>query len=177
MAGDRGLAEQVRTRLERDGESVTVQPVQKLSSESASTDPLDEVQHRKPVRRHIKDFVCVFSIIFLLVGLYFTRTRDTVTPTVVAVLASAAFCALGYYAPRVLLPVWRGWMKFAMFLGIIVTTIIISLAWALVVIPTAMVLRIVRKRVMDMSYGLDVESYWEERDAKLNDYKLLERQF
>jgi hypothetical protein len=31
--------------------------------------------------------------------------------------------------------------------------------------------------VMDLSYGADVDTYWEKRDAKFDDFKRLEQQF
>jgi hypothetical protein len=68
-------------------------------------------------------------------------------------------------------------MSFAHRLGLLVTTIILTLVWILVAIPTGIVLRLVGKKVMDVTYRTAEQSYWITRSEKSNDFKLLERQF
>ena len=62
-------------------------------------------------------------------------------------------------------------------INVVMTFIILSIAWTIVVVPISLLLRIIGKKVMDMSYDLSAQSYWETRDEKLNDFKHLERQF
>lgn len=142
-----------------------------------SKNPLDVIEHRKPVRQHIWEFGCIFSIIFLAIGAYQSQTRSIVQPALISLAASGGLLSLAKFAPSLLLPVWKGWMKFAMFLGTYMTLLIVSIAWTIVVIPTGLLLRLLGKSVMDMKYGVATESYWEDREDKMNDFQLLERQF
>jgi hypothetical protein len=85
--------------------------------------------------------------------------------------------SLGYLVPRVLLPVWRGWMKLAHYLSVVMTFAILGLAWAIGFIPMAYIMKICRVKSMDLSYRSDVPTYWVARDGKLDDFKRLERQY
>ncbi len=102
-----------------------------------------------------------------------------VTPSTFAVWVAAgvAIATLGYFAPRVLLPVWRGWMKLAHVLSIITTCVILGLVWTIGFVPMAALLKVLRIKTMDLSYRAPVETYWEKRDSKYDDFKRLEQQF
>ena len=168
MAGQRELAREVRTGL-------TV--VEGNKGKAVKINKLDELWYRKPVRQHVKEFAALFSIIFLVIAgaqIYFGK--PSVWPMFL-ISAAIIFTFLGYKAPFLLRPVWSGWMKFAHVLGIVMTTLILFLAWAIVLLPIAYLLRFIRIKVMDMDFKTNVSTYWEEREDKHNDFKLLERQF
>jgi hypothetical protein len=84
---------------------------------------------------------------------------------------------LGWLAPRVLLPVWRGWMKFAHYLSIVMTTVLLTLTWCIGFLPMAMLLKLIGIRRVNLSYKDGSESYWEKRDPKYDDFKRLELQY
>jgi hypothetical protein len=44
-------------------------------------------------------------------------------------------------------------------------------------VPTSIALRLFRIKVMDTTFRSPVPSYWETRNPKMDDFKLLERQF
>ena len=92
-------------------------------------------------------------------------------------IASVFLYAVGRWAPAVLYPVWNGWMKFAHYLSIVMTTFILMVAWAIALIPIAILLKIMRIKVMNMTFRQPVDTYWENREDRHNDFKLLERQF
>ena len=58
MAGGRGLAEEIRARLE-DEQAIGVKPV------NSKVHYLDELSFRKPIRQHVAEFAAVFAVIFL----------------------------------------------------------------------------------------------------------------
>ena len=171
MAGDRGLAEHIRTRLEEEADlSAAVQNPEPV-------DPLDVRLFRKPVRQHVKEFACVFGVIGLLFALYWAYTGGELIHVGAISSASLIFAGLGYKAPHLLRPLWKGWMAVGHKLGAVVTFLILTVTWSLLVIPIAILLRIVRKKVMDLRYDPALTTYWEEREAKLHNFQLLERQF
>lgn len=140
-------------------------------------DVLDELWHRKSIRQHVREFAVIFSIIFLVVAGYNIHMRGSTVVVTSLIGAAGLFLFLGYCLPLILHPVWKAWMGFAHVLGIVMTTVILSIAWTVVVIPTAVLLKLTGKYVMDLRYNADVESYWDEREDKQNDFILLERQF
>ena len=171
MAGGRGLAKQVRARLDDE-------PQTDMAPKSETkVSYLDELQFRKPVRRHVAEFAAVFALIMVIVagsGAYHGKPLSTVFTWIAAAMV---LLLLGYKTPGVLHPLWKGWMKFAHVLGLVMTTLILAVAWTIALIPTAMGLKIFGIKVMDTTYGAKVSTYWETRDPKENDFQLLKRQF
>ena len=75
---------------------------------------------------------------------YFLATAWPVWPWVVfAVLAVWALIA-----PGTLNPVYRGWMRVGMLLGRVTTPIIMTLVFAITIVPMALILRILRRDFM-----------------------------
>ena len=169
MARGRGLARQIRTGLEENqiGMSSPQQPV----------DVLDELWFRKPIRRHVAEFAIVFALISAVIGGFIVYKHGPIFRSTYWFASSFLLLVLGFYFPRVLHPLWKAWMKLAHVLNKVVTGIILSIMWTLVLLPISFLLRIIGKKVMDLSYDPSVETYWEEREEKLHDFKLIERQF
>lgn len=167
MAGQGGLAEQVRTGLD-------LQPIKTKVKQEIN--PLDELWFNKPVRQHVREFACVLGIIFLVVAGFQARKYRL---DVVFALFGLTFTMLacGYLFPQLLRPVWYAFLKIGEKLGLVVTFLVVSLAWITVVLPIAFLLKAIGKKVMVMEFKNNSQSYWEPRDAKYDDFKLLERQF
>jgi hypothetical protein len=68
-------------------------------------------------------------------------------------------------------------MKIAEGIGMVMTMVILSIGWLCLVLPTSAALKLLRIKVMDTNFRSPVASYWETRDPKMDDFKLLERQF
>ena len=169
MAGERGLAEQVRAGLtEREA------PVLRLIE---GKDPLEVYSHGRKVRVHLRDFGSLFSLIGVVIAAVILYRGGSDTKALVLIVLSAAFGLTGALAPRVLHPLWKLWMALAEKLSVVMTFVILMVAWCLLVVPMAAILRLFRVKVMDMSFRSPVNSYWEVRPDRVHDFKLLERQF
>lgn len=170
MAGKGGLAEQIRVGLASEVEEVNT------ANMTAAIDPLDELLFRKPIRKHVTEFGALFGAIgFGLTAL--ALYKGHFLPAGIYGALGALFAGLGYLAPAALKPVWSGWMKFAHVLGMVMSTALLSLGWFLIIIPFALGAKIFKIRLMDLEFKKNVASYWEERDPKFDDFKLLSRQF
>ena len=74
------------------------------------------------------------------------------------------FLILGFILPSVLRPVYRIWMLLAYFIGGIVSRVILTLLFYVVLTPTGLVLRLFGKDVLDQRFEKDRESYWIKKD-------------
>jgi len=140
-------------------------------------DPLDEVWHRKQVREHVRDFGALLGFILVAIAAYGVWRSWDAVGTGALVIGGVGLYTLGARRPAALVGFWRRWMKGAEAIGLVMTTVILGIGWFAVVLPTSVTLRIFGIRVMDTTFREPVESYWEARDSKLDDFKLLERQF
>ncbi|MCB0320446.1 MAG: hypothetical protein KDD60_05920 [Bdellovibrionales bacterium] len=137
---------------------------------------LDALYFGKPKRRHIEEFGCIFAILFCIIAgvRAYNGSVDRALPMVVA---AGGLVGLSYAVPIVVYPFWSAWMTFAHYLGIVMSFVFVLVTWTVIATPLALILRVIGKEVMDLSYRADVETYWEDRPQKLHDFRLLERQF
>ena len=168
MAGQGQLAREVRAGLTViNGGSVDSKPVGRL----------DQLSFKKPIRKHVLEFAAIFGVIFNLIALFQLYKGNPISTPLALSISSVILNLVGRFAPIVLLPAWEAWMKFAHVLGMVMTTVILGIAWIIALIPIAMLLKLLRVKVMDASFKKPVSTYWEDRPEKFNDFKLLERQF
>ena len=138
---------------------------------------LDGVWFGKPVRTHVRQFGVLFAGIFAVITALNCYKHASLTSVGLVTLVLAALFLAGSRAPRILFPVWAGWMAFAEKLGVVMTFLLLVLGWVLAFLPISLIVRLLRIRVMDMGFRESVPSYFVKRDPKLDDFKLLERQF
>ncbi len=175
MAREGSLAEEVRTGLEDSRKGKVVELA--LVKTNPGINPLDELYFRKPVRQHVKEFACIISIILLIIAGVNIYLHSRFAPGLSLAGAAALLLVLGYAAPSILRPVWKGWMYFAEKLGAFVSLVLLTAAWAIAMVPVALITRLFQAKVMDLSFKADVLTYWEPRDPRNDDFKLLKRQF
>lgn len=173
MEGARRLADQVRTGLENAEQQAECG----ATCGAARKDPLLESYFGRPIKQHVKEFAAILATVAFAVAA--VKLYKGVAPAAFAVwvVAGVSVVTIGYLAPRLLLPVWRGWMKLAHVLSIVMTCVILGLVWAIGFVPMAALLKVMRIKTVDLSYRAPVETYWEKRDSKYDDFKRLEQQF
>jgi hypothetical protein len=140
-------------------------------------DPLEEISFGKTLRRHVREFATIFAALFIGLGSFKIYQGQSLSSYAMWLALGVVFITLGWCAPRVLLPVWRLWMKFAHYLSILMTAVLLSATWCLAFIPMAGILKALGIKRMDRSFKEGAESYWEKRDPKYDDFKRLKLQY
>jgi hypothetical protein len=172
MAGARRLEDHIRVGLE--------EPVTLVTGPQAvvPVDPLEVVSFGKTARQHVREFGALFAAIcFCIAAWKMYRGHDVGITALYWIAPGAVFATLGFCAPRLLRPLWRGWMGFAHYLSIVMTAALLGLVWCLGFLPIAALVRVVGIKRMDLSFRSDRASYWEQRDPKYDDFKRLKLQY
>lgn len=138
---------------------------------------LESLYYNKPVSQHVYEFCALIAIFLLFVAGYGVWHGKGIEHAVVYGFGAIVVLGLGKIFPRLILPTWKLWMGFAGILAMIVTPIVMTALWVLMFIPIGLALKIFSVKVLDLRFGEPVESYWEKRDPKKDNFKLLERQF
>jgi hypothetical protein len=146
-------------------------------SVAIKSDPLEEISFGKPLRRHVREFSAIFAILFLAIGVWKIYQGQPLNSSATWLALGGLLLTLGWCAPRVLLPLWRLWMKFAHYLSIVMTAVLLSITWCLAFLPMAALLKALGIKRMDRSFKDGTESYWEKRDPKYDDFKRLKLQY
>jgi hypothetical protein len=173
VAGEGKLAEQVRVGLMTD--FVNEQSYKRVPEAPPSV--LDERFHGRSVRSHVRSFGVLFSFISLGLAFYSSFAGWSLTVSGLLIIAAFTFYLLGVFLPLLLYPLWRAWMGLAKILNAIVTPLLLSALWIVLVIPLAYIMRIARVKAMDLSYRETCDSYWKTRKDAKQDFSLLERQW
>ena len=171
MAGARRLANEVRVGLEKTphlNEDVVTSKI---------VHPLDTIWMGKPVRRHVQEFGAIFATLFLIIASVKAYRFAPVSAYGSWTAAALLIAATGYLTPSLLHPLWKGWMKFAHYLSIVMTFVLLSLVWCIGFLPMAGIVRLCGIRVIDKSYGTKTGTYWVKRDPKYDDFKRLKQQY
>ena len=109
-----------------------------------------------------KSFGIVFFIVFILIALYPLLNDQEIR--IWALIISAVFLILGLLKSKLLTPLNKLWFRFGIFLGKIISPIIMGFIFFLVVTPIGFLMRLLGKDVLNLKYNKK-RSYWIEKDG------------
>ena len=115
-----------------------------------------------------KSFGIVFFIVFLIISLY-PLIKDG-NLRLWSLIVSLIFLILGLTNSTILTPLNRLWFKFGIFLGKIVSPIVLGTIFFLIVTPTGLLLRLFGKDVINLKYNNN-NSYWIEKTGPKSNMK------
>ena len=109
-----------------------------------------------------RSFGIVFFIVFLLISIYPLINNESIR--IWSLVVSLIFLALGIINSNLLLPLNKLWFKFGIFLGKIISPIIMGIIFFLVVTPIGLIMKLLGKDVLNLKYN-DYRSYWIEKNG------------
>ena len=104
-----------------------------------------------------KSFGIVFFIVFIIIG--FWPLLDINTYRLWAIIIAMIFLILGVMNSRLLTPFNILWFKFGIFLGKIVSPIVMGVIFFFVVTPIAILMKILKKDLLNLKFNNE-ETYW-----------------
>ena len=109
-----------------------------------------------------RSFGIVFFVVFLLIAVYpLTHSGEIrIWPAII----SSIFLILGLLKSKILTLFNKLWFKFGIFLGKITTPLIMGIIFFLVVTPIGLIMRLLRKDVLNLKYNKN-QSYWIEKNG------------
>ena len=107
-----------------------------------------------------KSFGIVFFIVFLLIAIYPLTNNGELR--IWSLIIAIIFLVSGLINSKVLSPFNKLWFKFGLLLGKIVSPLIMGIIFFLVVTPTALIMRIIGKDLLDLKFNKK-NSYWIEK--------------
>ena len=107
-----------------------------------------------------RSFGFVFFVVFLLIALYPLINNGEVK--LWSLITSIIFLVLGLLNSKFLNPFNKLWFKFGIILGKIISPLIMGIIFFLVVTPTGLIMRLLRKDILSLKYNQN-NSYWIEK--------------
>tara|TARA_B110000037_G_scaffold134172_1_gene152099 strand:+ start:242 stop:631 length:390 start_codon:yes stop_codon:yes gene_type:complete len=118
-----------------------------------------------------KSFGIVFFIVFLIISTYPLINEGNLR--IWSLIVSVIFLILGLLNSNILAPFNKLWFKFGIFLGNIMSPIIMGIVFFLVVTPTSIIMKILRKDILRLKKNKN-KSYWID---KLDSKSTMKNQF
>ena len=118
-----------------------------------------------------RSFGIVFFIFFLSVSLWPLTNGENIRLSFLTI--SIIFLILGIVNSKILTPLNKLWFKFGLFLGKIVSPIVMGVIFFFVVTPTGIIMRLMRKDLLNLKKN-NSNTYWIE---KKNENSSMKNQF
>ena len=118
-----------------------------------------------------KSFGIVFFIFFLIIALWPLINDENIR--LWSLIVSITFLILGIINSKILTPLNNLWFKFGLFLGKIVSPIVMGIIFFFIVTPTGIIMRIIGKDILNLKRN-NLNTYWIE---KTNENSSMKNQF
>jgi hypothetical protein len=109
-----------------------------------------------------RGFGIVFCIVFLLITLYPLTYGGEIR--IWSAIISLTFLVFGLINSKILTPLNKLWFKFGLFLGMIMSPLIMGIIFFLVVTPIGLIMRMFKKDLLNLRYNQN-QSYWIEKSG------------
>ena len=109
-----------------------------------------------------RSFGIVFFVVFLFVALYplFNGEEFRIWSLIISII----FLILGLLNSKILAPLNKIWFNFGIFLGRIVSPLIMGIIFFIVVSPIGFIMRLLGKDLLNLKYNKN-KSYWIEKNG------------
>ena len=107
-----------------------------------------------------RSFGIVFFVVFLIIAIYPLINGDELR--LWSLIISILFLFLGLVNSKILNPLNKLWFKFGIFLGKIVSPLVMGIIFFLVVTPIGLLMRLLNKDLLNLRFNNN-GSYWIEK--------------
>jgi len=107
-----------------------------------------------------RNFGIVFFLVFLIIATYPLINSGELK--LWSLVISGIFLILGLLNAKILNPINKLWFKFGMFLGIIISPLVMGIIFFSVVTPIGLLMRLLKKDLLKLKFS-NTNSYWIEK--------------
>jgi len=136
---------------------------------------IEELKNIKSGKRDLRNFgVTIGVVLLILAGFLFWKEKQLFKlPVTIGIILFAS----GLAVPSLLKPVYWVWMVFATMLGWIMTRLVLSCVFYLVITPMGVVSRLFGKQFLERKWDASMNTYWRERTDEDSERSSYDRQF
>ena len=136
---------------------------------------LEEIKNIKSEKSDLRKFGITIGVILLIIaGFLFWKEKESFQ---ILLTFGVTLCILGIVIPFILKPIYWVWMIFATILGWIMTRVILSLLFYIIVTPIGLIPRFFGKQFLELRWDKSKESYWNFRTNEHLQNKNYTKQF
>lgn len=136
---------------------------------------LEEIKNIKSEKSDLRKFGITFGVILLVIAGFSLLKEKELFQIFLAI--SIILFLTAFIIPVILKPVYWIWMIFATILGWIMTRIILSLLFYIIITPIGLISRLFGKQFLKLRWEKSKESYWNFRTNEYPQKQNYEKQF
>ena len=136
---------------------------------------IEEIKNIQSGKRELRQFGITIGVVLGLLGSW-SLWRNKEGGYLLLIIATL-FLLLGLTLPRLLKPLPKLWMTLAVLLGWLMTRIILTILFYLVLTPIGLLARLSGKDFLNRKFNREAQSYWIPRKAATSDKRNYENQF
>jgi hypothetical protein len=136
---------------------------------------IEDIKNIKSDKSEIRKFGLTIGVFLMVIaGFLFWRGKESFE---ILLVSGFVLFVLGLVIPVVLKPIYWIWMILAVILGWIMTRVILSLLFYIVITPIGIFSRLFGSKFLDLKWEKSKDSYWNTRTTKQRNNEEYERQF
>ncbi len=124
------------------------------------------------IKENNKGFGLLFFLVLIIIS--FWPLLNEGEPRIFILPFAVLFLILGLINSRLLTPLNKIWIKFGELLGTIIAPIVMGVVYFIILTPISLILRILRKDLLNLKFSNKVKSYWVKR---IKDLGSMNKQF
>ncbi len=109
-----------------------------------------------------KSFGIVFAVLFFLIAVYPLINSGEIRYW--SLILSLLFLILGLLKSKILTPLNKLWFKFGIFLGKVISPLVMGIIFFLVITPIGILMRLMRKDLLNLKFNSS-NSYWIKKEG------------
>lgn len=123
---------------------------------------VQEIKNIPTTPRELKRFgLMMGAILFALAAYLFWKEKESY---IYFVVVSAIFAGTGLLQPKLLRPVYQGWMTLAVIMGFVMTRVILTILFYGLFTPMALIAKLLGKDLLQQRWDKNARTYWVARE-------------
>ena len=135
----------------------------------------EEIKTIKSTDKDLKKFGITVGLVVGLIGIVLLFRGKA--GYIYFVISALLLVIPAFIFPKILLPIQKIWMTLAVVLGWVMTRVILSILFYLIVTPIGIISRVFGKQFLDIKSDRSQPSYWHPRERSKIEPKKYENQF
>lgn len=135
----------------------------------------EDIKQLKCGQRELRRLGLLVGAVFAVLGIFFWLRGKSHAPYFL--VPGALLLLFGAVLPGVLKPVYIVWMSLAIVLGFVVSNVLLTVFFFVVITPVGLLARLAGKDFLRLKLHRSATSYWMRRESKLKTKASYERQF
>jgi len=136
---------------------------------------IEEIKHIDSSNEAVKKTGLTVGIVLILVSLLLWYLGKT--SSIYFSMTGGLFIILSFIAIPVLRPFHKLWMMLSLLMGFVMSRVILTLLFYIVLTPVGFIAKLVGKKFMPLGFDKNATTYWEKRENAVKQQIDYERQF